>query len=573
MTTEDPSSASRPSGARFVALGILVSRVFGLVRQVAVGRFFGVAAHGDVWQTAMRLPNALQNLLGEQSLSAAFIPVYARMLGEGRRQDAARFAGAVFALLVAVTSAAVLLGMVFARPIVAIGAAGFLGDAARVEAGEMDVDRFELTVRAVRILFPMTGFMVLASWALGVLNSHRRFFLSYMAPVAWNVAIVFALVGAVYRTGHLRMPEAAGLTELDRWLITACLGGVAGGLFQFAVQLPLVLRLMKGLPITFRPLAVPGVRAALKAFGPVLLGRGVVQISLYVNLWLASFLKAGAPSALQYAVILINLPLGAFGMSVAAAELPELSQASTAGAGRAPPAAAARISGRIALALRQTCFVLCPSVVGYLAFGYLVSGLVFRGGRFTVEDNWLVFAALAGYTLGLLASAASRLAQNTFFALGDTRTPAKIAALRLAVDALFGAGLMYWFDRYSVADLFGLAGSPGKELYLGALGLSLASSIGAWTELVLLRRALVALVPGLVLPVRAVARLLGLAVVLALPAAAVWFLLPSGLSTREQALVVLPLYPLVYLGWAWWRSSPELELWIGRLRRPRVERQ
>lgn len=570
MTSESPArSAPRPSGARFVALGILVSRVFGLVRQMAIGRFFGVAPHGDVWQTAMRLPNALQNLLGEQSLSAAFIPVYARMLRDGRRDDAARFAAAIFALLLAVSSVAVLVGIIFARPIVAIGAAGFMADAARVEAGEMDVDRFELTVRAVRILFPMTGFMVLASWALGVLNSHRRFFLSYMAPVAWNVAIIVALLGAVYRGGHLRMPEAAGLAELDRWLIVACLGGVAGGLLQFAVQLPLVLRLMRGLPATLRPLAVPGVRRALRAFGPALLGRGVVQISLYVNLWLASWLKAGAPSALQYAVILINLPLGAFGMSVAAAELPELSRASSAGRdGALPPRQAAEVSGRIERALRQTCFVLCPSVVGYLAFGFLVAGLIFRGGRFTVEDQYLVYAALAGYTLGILASAASRLAQNTFFALGDTRTPAKIAALRLGVDALFGVGLMLWLDRYSVPSAFGLRGAPGKELYLGAVGLALASSIGAWTELALLRRRLVAEVPALALPVRAVGKLLGLAVVLALPAAGVWWLLPSGLSTREQALLVLPVYPVVYLGWAWWRSSPELALWIGRFRRP-----
>ena len=232
-----------------------------------------------------------------------------------------------------------------------------------------------------------------------------------------------------------------------------------------------------------------------------------------------------------------------------------------------PPEASKKISARIDRALRQACFVLCPSVVGYLVFGLLVAGLLFSGGSFTLESTYLVYLVLGGYTLGLLASAASRLIQNTFFALGDTRTPAQIATIRLVVDALFGAGLMFWLDRYSVAALFPSAGFEASGLYLGALGLSLASSIGAWTELMLLRRRLLARLPGLALPVWAIAKLLATAVVMALPAIGVWLLLPDGLTLRQQAFLVLPLYPLVYLGWAWWRSSPELGLWLGRLRR------
>ncbi len=203
-------------------------------------------------------------------------------------------------------------------------------------------------------------------------------------------------------------------------------------------------------------------------------------------------------------------------------------------------------------------------MVGYLVFGLLVAGLLFRGGRFTAADNYLVYAVLGGYTLGLLASATSRLVQNTFFALGDTKTPAKVAALRLGVDASLGAGLMLWLDRYSVAAAFGLESSGGEELYLGALGLALAASIGAWVELALLRRRLLARAPELALPARAIGRLFAAAALLALPAVGVWSSLPAGLPVRAQAMIVLPLYPLVYLGFAWWRSSPELELWLGR---------
>ncbi len=170
---------------------------------------------------------------------------------------------------------------------------------------------------------------------------------------------------------------------------------------------------------------------------------------------------------------------------------------------------------------------------------------------------------LAGYALGLLAVATSRLLQNTFFALRDTRTPARIAAARLAIDALLGFALMTWLDRYPVAAVFGDTGS-GAALYLGAVGLAVAQSVGSWTELALLRRKLRAKVPGLELPVAAIARLLALAVLLALPALGVWALLPAGLAVTWQALAVLPVYVGAYLGVAWWRRSPELALWLGR---------
>ena len=125
----------------------------------------------------------MQNLLGEGTISAAFIPVYTRLLEEGREKDAGRFAGCILGLLVVLVSAVVLVGIVFARPLVSLVLFGWTGDAALVAAGELSVDRLELTIQAVRLVFPMAGILVLSAWALGVLNSHRRFFLPYFAPV------------------------------------------------------------------------------------------------------------------------------------------------------------------------------------------------------------------------------------------------------------------------------------------------------------------------------------------------------------------------------------------------------
>jgi len=128
-----------------------------------------------------------------------------------------------------------------------------------------------------------------------------------------------------------------------------------------------------------------------------------------------------------------------------------------------------------------------------------------------------------------------------------------------------------WLDRYPVAGTLGGAapGGDGDELYFGAVGLAVAASIGAWFELVLLLRRLRERVPDLRLPVRRLARIVALAAVLALPSLLLWALVPASLPVRAQALLALPLYPLLYLGATWWRSSPELEMWLGRLTRRR----
>jgi len=167
---EAPKSSS--DNASRVALGILSSRAFGFLRESVLAFFFGAGPHADVFRIALRGPNLLQNLLGEQTLSASFIPIYSRMLGAGRGDEAGRFAGAILGLLMAVASLVALLGVLFAEPIVAILAPGYLGDAARVAGGLAEVDRYSLAVTAVRIVFPMTAVLVLSAWSLGVLNSH-----------------------------------------------------------------------------------------------------------------------------------------------------------------------------------------------------------------------------------------------------------------------------------------------------------------------------------------------------------------------------------------------------------------
>ena len=202
-----------------------------------------------------------------------------------------------------------------------------------MRAGLQAVDRFPLAVTATRILFPMTGLLVMSVWALGVLNSHRRFLLPYAAPALWNAAILAALLLVGEGGGRAASGPGGVLSAatLERLLFAACFGALAGGLLQFLVQLPLVFRLLRGFRLSFST-RVAGVPEALRAFGPVVAGRGVVQLSGYLDLFLAAFLAVGAVSALSYAQVFYLLPISLFGMSIAAAELPPFPASAPAGA-------------------------------------------------------------------------------------------------------------------------------------------------------------------------------------------------------------------------------------------------
>ncbi|MDT0631307.1 murein biosynthesis integral membrane protein MurJ [Rubrivirga sp. S365] len=559
---EKGASGGAGSGALLVAAGIFASRVIGLVRDRAVAFFFGSGAFADVYRLALRAPNFLQNLLGEGTLSASFIPIYSRMLEEGREEEAGRFAGAIFGLLAAVASAAAVLGVLLAEPFVAVIASGFLDDADKLRAGTIVVDRFELSVRVVRLTFPMTAFLVLSAWALGVLNSHRKFLLSYFAPVAWNVALIAALFGGA--TLYFDDPLGIGALDvvpadaLSRLLVAVFVGGIVGGILQFGVQLPTALKLMKG----FRPrlsLRVEGVREAIRAFVPVVLGRGAYQLSGYLDFWLSTFVAAGALGAIGYAQTLYLLPISLFGMSVAASELPELSRISKAELDR--------FLGRVSGSVRQIFYLIVPTVVGYLGFGSLVVGAFYQTGQFDLNDTWQVTFVLMAYTLGMTATTAGRLLQNAFYALNDTKTPARIAVWRVAVSAVIGAALMFYLDRFSVSGLLGIP-SEGEPLRLGAVGLALGSAVGAWVELWRLVRALRAHEPAFRLPWGGAARMLGLAGLAAIPAAAVRWLVPADpFPVWLYGAGVVAVYGLAYLALGHLLGLPESDAWLGRFLR------
>lgn len=544
MTSRMRTAMPRASSGSFlVAAGILLSRVTGLVRERVFAQAFGTSLHADVFRAGLRMPNVLQNLLGEGTLSASFIPVYSELLEQGRREDAGRVAGAIFALLLAIAGALALVGALLAPVLVSIFLPGFTGE------------RRALTIAVSRVLFPMTGVLVLSAWSLGVLNSHRRFFLPYVAPVLWNAAMIATLLvlGGAYPPADL--------------VVALAWGALAGGVLQFAVQLPIVLRLERELRVSWN-LRLAGVRETVRNAGPALLGRGVVQVSGWLDLVLASFLAAGAVAAIGYAQVLYVLPVSLFGISVAAAELPELSRR------RADPGDVLRERTRAALA--RLAFYVVPSFVVFLALGDVVVAALYQVGEFAREDTLVVYLTLAGYACGLLASTSSRLLASTFFALRDTRTPARSAAIRVAAAAILGTLLMIQFEAIAP---FGPAGpriGPGffgdfriGNQPLGAVGLSLGAGLAAWIEWAFLTRVLRARIGSTGLSASAWLRVFGPAVA----GAAVGWVVRRALPPLHPAvggLAILGSFGVTYIGLTAVLGVGEAGLIFSRIaRRPR----
>jgi putative peptidoglycan lipid II flippase len=327
-----------------------------------------------------------------------------------------------------------------------------------------------------------------------VLNSHRQFFLSYVAPVLWNVAQIAALVGAVIVVGGYESPAD------KRHLAVALAWGVlAGGVLQFAVQIVPVRRLLGEVRLGLDTRS-EWVRSVLTRFTPVLLGRGAIQIMGWVDLWLASYLVAGAVSSLTYTMVLYLLPVSLFGVSVAAAELPDLSSVEVY-----DPETRRRFRLRLEDSMARIAWYVAPTATLFIVAGDVIVRAVFERGSFTPADTVVVWLTLAFLSMGLLPVTATRLLQNGLYALDDSRTPARLGVLGVVLSAIIGVAFMFPLDRLVVGpdgiegwgDLVGfgplpqgvrenVAGIP----HLGIVGLAIGATVSDWIEYRMLSTAL-----------------------------------------------------------------------------------
>ena len=491
-----------------VGAGILLSRLSGLIRQRVFAYYFSTSLAADAFNAAFRIPNLLQNLFGEGALSASFIPEYSRLLARGDREEANRLAGAVAAMLGMLSAVVVLLGVLAAPALVDVIAPGFTGE------------RRDLTITLTRIFFPGAALLVLSAWCLGILNSHRRFLLSYTAPVAWNAAMIAALL--MFGAGR----SQARLAEILAW------ASVVGSALQLFVQLPAVTSLLGQVRLRLS-LSDSSARSVVRNFVPAFFSRGVVQISAFVDAYIASWLPIGSVATLGYAQLLYTLPVSLFGMSVSAAELPAMSSAVGS-----DEEIAAHLRGRLAGGLRRIAFFVVPSAIAFLAIGDMIAATLYEWGRFTRADSIWVWQVLAGSTVGLLASTWGRLYASAFYALRDTRTPLRFAIIRVAVGTALGVLLALKVPQWLALD-------PR----LAIAGITLASGIAAVLEYSLLRRALLRRIGRVSVGAEFMAKVTGAAAFAAVATIGLKVAM-AGAPGALNALLMTILFGILYFGGA-----------------------
>jgi putative peptidoglycan lipid II flippase len=439
-------------GALLVTAGIILSRIFGLVRQRLIGHFFGLGAIADALGVAFRIGNITQNLLGEGTLSASFIPIYARLRASGKGAEATRFALTALGFLLLAAGTASTVGVLFAPLLARVLAAGF------------DEEVTSLTARALPVLFPMTGLLVLAAWGLGVLNAHRRFFLPYAAPVLWSVSQISALWVCGEWLGQRG-------ERLMMALVWSALGGAA---LQLLVLLPAARALLGGL----RPRLDrdnPFVREAAVRLPGAVLGRGIMQISSLIDTELVSYLGTGAVAAMQAAQLVYLLPMSILGTGEAAASLPDMAS-DTADDDRARRNASLR--ARLGASLGRVTVLTVPTTLALALLGGEIIRVLLQSGKFDQAATARVERVVFAYAFALLGNASARVLTTTCYAIGDTRTPARYALYRVVTSTAGSLVLMRWLDVEGVVlgaviaawvETFALGWKLRREL--GGLGL------------------------------------------------------------------------------------------------------
>ena len=410
----------------------LVSRLTGFVRDVVMAAILGAGPIADAFFVAFRLPNHFRAIFAEGAFAAAFVPAYARTLEEAGLPAAKLFADQTAAALIAINLLLLGLALLFTPWVVSVLAPGLVNDPAR----------FDLAVALTRITFPYLALVSIETLFAGVLNANNRFASAAGAPILLNLSVVATLLLAPLFSdaGH-----AAAWGVLIAGVAQVLLVGIDAERHGYGIRLRV-------------PRMSEPTRRFLKALGPAIIGAGGVQLALFADTLIATFLPTGSLSALYYADRINQLPIGVVGIAVGTVLLPEMSRRIAAGDLRGAAQAQAR---GIQLALLMAV----PCAAAAFAIPDLIMLALFARGAFTAADAAAAGATLAAYAVGLLPFVMLRSFTAPFYARGDTLTPVKAALLAAAVNIALKIVLM----------------KP-----LAQVGLAFATSVGAWINLTLL---------------------------------------------------------------------------------------
>jgi putative peptidoglycan lipid II flippase len=423
----------------------MASRILGVVREQVLAALFGAGNAMDAYNVAFRIPNLVRDLFAEGAMSSAFVPTFTRCLTTSGKDEAWKLGNNIINALMVITGLLVLLGIVFAAPIVT----AFASDYAAVPG------KLELTILLTRIMLPFLTFVALAAAIMGMLNSLHQFFIPALSPAMFNVATIVCALGLVPIMPRLGLPPIAAIA----------IGTIAGGVAQLALQWPLLRR--QG--FSYRPILDwrdAGLRRVLTLMGPGTLGLAATQVNVFVNTVLATGEGTGAVSFLNYAFRLMYLPIGLFGVSIGTATLPAVSR-------HAAEHDYAAVRSTIADSMTLMMLLNVPATIGLMVLATPIVRVIFERGAFTPDATVATAAALRFYAVGLLGYSVVRIASPTFYAIGENRTPVKVSVATVIVNA----GLNIVLVRF-----LGFRGL--------ALGTSIAALFNAALLVILLRRRL-----------------------------------------------------------------------------------
>jgi len=407
--------------------------------------YFGAGDAADAFRVASRLPNLVRDLFAEGAMSAAFVPTFTRQLTLQGREKSWRLANSVINALLIATGAIVLLGIVFAGPLVRLYAPDFSEVPGKIE----------LTIYLARIVFPFLTMVAVAAVLMGMLNSLGHFFVPALSPAMFNVA------GILMALTLIPFAPAIGVQPIT----IIAVGTLVGGLGQLAIQWPPLRK--EG--FRYQPVLDAkdeGLRRALLLMGPGTLGMAATQINVFVNTQLATGQGTGAVSWLDYSFRLMYLPIGLFGVSIATAATPAISR-------MVAEQDFPRIRSTLANALGLMFFLNLPATIGLIVLARPIVSVIFEHGEFTASDTLATAAALQLYAIGLLGYSIVRIISPTFYALGRSRVPVIVSALSVIVNVALNVTLVRFYSYKGLA-----------------LGTSITAIVNASIQLFLLRREL-----------------------------------------------------------------------------------
>jgi putative peptidoglycan lipid II flippase len=449
----DSDSPAQPGGggpaprlarsAGVFGLATIASRVLGLVRDQVLAFYFGAGDANDAFRVASRIPNLVRDLFAEGAMSAAFVPTFTRQLTQHGRERSWRLASSVINALLIVTGVVVVLGIVFAEPLVWLFASEFSSVPGKIE----------LTIDLTRIVFPFLTLVAVAAVLMGMLNSLGHFFIPALSPAMFNVAVI------VMSLALIPFADALGAQPIT----IVAVATLVGGLGQLVIQWPPLRR--EG--FRYRPVLDvkdEALHHVLLLMGPGTIGMAATQINVFVNTVLATGEGTGAVSWLDFAFRLMYLPIGLFGVSIATAATPAISR-------MVALQDFARIRSTLAHALGLMLFLNVPATVGLMVLAQPIVAVIFEHGEFTAADTMATAAALQLYAIGLVGYSVVRIISPTFYAVGRSRIPVMVSVGSVLVNVALNVALV------RVMGYRGLA-----------LGTSITAILNASVQLYLLRR-------------------------------------------------------------------------------------